>query len=296
MKESPLVEALRSRDPDAPAVVYDAYAARLYAYCWFRLLDQNAAQAALRDTFIVAEAQIARLRDPADLAPWLYAIARVECSRHTGLIDGRPDLVVARHDQDDVDRRTVAWRSLGSLSPQARELLELGFRHRLPPRGLAAVLELPRRRVKRMLAEAEEDLRLALTAEILARLGPHGCRGRGDVLAERVAGELDPGVRAKLLAHAGHCDLCGSRTPSKDFSPAKVLELSPYARPSAALRVRVMNCFTDPELQGYRLFVATRTAEFNAAGFPGQSRGMPVSAGFFGMMGRSLPVRRNMIA
>ncbi len=296
MEENLLVEALLSRDPGAPAAVYDAYAAGLYVYCWFRLLRQDVAQAALCDTFLVAEAQIGRLRAPADLRSWLYALARVECSRHTGLTDGRPDLVVARHDQDDADQRTVAWRSLQSLSAQARELLELRFRHRLPVRGLAAVLELPARRLKRELADAEEDLRLALAAEILARLGPHGCRGRGAILAERVAGELDSGVRAKLLSHAGGCDLCGKHLPSKAFSPAKVLELSPCAPPSVSLRARVMNCFTDPELQGYRLFVATRATEFTAAGFPAQSRGMSGSAGFFGMVGRNILSSRNMIA
>ncbi|MEO3785567.1 sigma-70 family RNA polymerase sigma factor [Actinocorallia sp. B10E7] len=296
MEDGLLVEALRSRDPGAPAAVYDAYAARLYAYCWFHLLHQDAAQSALRDTLIVAEARIGRLRDPSALAPWLYTIARVECSHRAKLTDGSPDLAIARHDQDDADRRTVAWRALRSLPPQAHEALELRMRHHLSLPGLAAVLGVSRRRIRVLLRDAEEDLRLALTVEILARLGPHGCRGRGGVLAERVAGGLDPNVRAKLLAHAGECALCESHVPSKAFSPAKILGLSPYARPPASLRVRVMNCFTDPELQGYRLFVATRNTEFTAAGFPGRSRGMPASAGFFGMVLRNLRPSRNMIA
>ncbi|WP_344448747.1 sigma-70 family RNA polymerase sigma factor [Actinocorallia aurantiaca] len=296
MEDVLLVEALRSRDPGAPAAVYDAYAARLYAYCWFHLLHQDAAQAALRDTLIVAEAQIGRLRDPADVLPWLYAIAGVECSHRAGLTDGGPDLAVARHDQDDVDRRMIAWRALRSLSRRAHEALELRLRHQLSLPGLASVLGLSRRGAKTLLQNAEEDLALALTVEILARLGPHGCRGRGDVLAERVAGELDPSVRARLLAHAGECALCESYAPSRTFSPAKVLGLSPYAHPPASLRVRVMNCFTDPELQGYRLFVATRNTEFTAAGFPRRPCDMPVSAGFFRRVLRNVPPSRNMIA
>ncbi len=290
-----LAEALRSRDPGALAAVYDAYAVQLYAFCWSRLLDQEAAQVALRDAFIVAEAHIGRLRDAGSLAPWLYAIARLECAHGSRPADGRPDLVVARHDQDDVDQRLVAWRALRSLSTQARDALELRLRHRLSLPGLAAVLELPHRRVKTVLEDAEEDLRLALSAEILARLGPHGCPGRGAVLAERVGGVLDPSVRAKLLAHAGECHICRAHAPTVTFSPAKILGLSPYARPSASLRVRVMNFFTDPELVGYRLFIASRRAEFTAAGFPVQSRCMTVSAGFFGMPFRSRPMNRNMI-
>lgn len=296
MDDSLLVEALRSRDPDASAAVYDAYAARLYAYCWFRLLDQDAAQAALCDALIVAEAHIGRLRGVEDFLPWLYAIARLECAHRSSLAGTRPDLEIARHDQEDVDRRLIAWRALRSLSPQAFEALELRLRHRLSFRGLAAVLELPRRRAKVLFEDAEEDLRLALAAEILARLGPHGCVGRGAVLAERIGGELDVNVRPKLVAHAKGCAVCGRHAPTKAFSAAKILGLSPYARPPASLRVRVMNFFTDPEMRGYRLFVATRTTEFTAAGFPVQSRRMPVSSGFLGMTFRGIPSGGNMIA
>ncbi|MFD0853877.1 RNA polymerase sigma factor, partial [Actinomadura adrarensis] len=75
MDDRRLVKALRARDPGAPADVYDAYADGLYAYCWFLLRGRDAAQVALRDAFIVAEAHVDKLRDPERFGPWLYAVA-----------------------------------------------------------------------------------------------------------------------------------------------------------------------------------------------------------------------------
>src|SRR4051812_37585786 len=143
MNDHLLVEALKSRDPGALPAVYAAYAAPLYAYCWSQLLGRDAAQVALRDTFIVGEAHIDRLRDPDRLEPWLYAIARLECDRRRPRPDVQPDLPVASHDQDDVDQRLMAWNAVRALSGLARELLELRVRRALPTAEVAAVLDLP---------------------------------------------------------------------------------------------------------------------------------------------------------
>ncbi|GAA3238128.1 hypothetical protein [Actinocorallia longicatena] len=270
MEDRLLVEALRSRDPGALAAVYDEYATRLYAYCWSHLLNRDAAQVALRDTFIVAEAHIDRLRDIDRFAPWIYAIARIECARRMPLPGQRPDLPIASHDQPDVDQRLLSWRAVRSLGPREREALELRVLHQLAVPDFALVLDRPQKEVQELLDEARTGLRSALAAEILAHLGPHGCDGRAAILADRDGGELDPVLRARLLAHAGACTVCGGHRPAESLSPAKVFGLLPYADAPPSLRVRVMSCFTDPELVSYRLFVATRVTEFTAAGFPRQ--------------------------
>src|SRR3954451_25245188 len=81
MEDRLLVGALRSRDPDAIGAVYDAYADRLYDYCWFQMRNRDAAQMALRGTLMCADAHIGELRAPTPFGPWLYAIARIECRR-----------------------------------------------------------------------------------------------------------------------------------------------------------------------------------------------------------------------
>ena len=273
MDDRRLVRALRAREPGAPAALYDAYANRLYAYCWFLLRERDAAQVALREALIVADAHVDRLRDPDRLAPWLYAVARLECHRR---LPGRalaPDLPVATHDQDDVDQRVMAWQAVLALDVLSREALELRVRHRLPVTDLAAILDLPVRAAQLTLDRAHTELGAALTAEILAHQGPYGCEARGRLLRERHHrhGQIDAALRRALLRHTEECPVCGAFRP-RAISAAKVFGLLPQAEPPEELRVRVMSGFLGPELADYRLFVATRVSDFAPSGFPVQAR------------------------
>lgn len=88
MMDRDLALALRSSRP-CPTLayerLYDAYGDELFVLCRGRVGDPDTAQAALRDTFIVAGAHIHRLSDAERLAEWLRAIASAECEHH-----GRP--------------------------------------------------------------------------------------------------------------------------------------------------------------------------------------------------------------
>lgn len=275
MNDHLLVEALRERDPVAPAAVYDAHADRLYAYCWFQLRSRDAAQVALRDTFIVAEAHIGKLRDPDRFGPWLYAIARLECARRLPPTEQPPDVPVASHDQEDVDQRIMAWQAVQALRPVSREILELRVRHQLSVPDLAAVFDVPLKDAQAALDSAHGELEESLTAEILAHQGPYGCAQRAGLLRER-RGELVHHLNGRLMEHAEECSICGAFRP-RTVSAAKVYGLLPDTDLAVELRLRVMSCFLDPELVGYRLFVATRVTEFTSDGFPVQS-GQPVQA------------------
>ncbi|MBW8487735.1 RNA polymerase sigma factor [Actinomadura parmotrematis] len=149
MNDRVLVESLRARDPQAPAGLYDAYAARLHVFCHFRLRDADAAQVALRDTLIVATTHIDELRVPERLGAWLYTIARGECDRH----------VPARPRGDG-----LVWEAVDALAPLYRDLLELRLRHGLADDELEAVLALSEGEAGRLLARAESALASALLA------------------------------------------------------------------------------------------------------------------------------------
>ncbi|MDL4813792.1 sigma-70 family RNA polymerase sigma factor [Actinomadura opuntiae] len=275
MNDHLLVEALRERVAGAPADMYAAYADRLYAYCWFQLQDRDAAQVALRDTFVVAEAHIDKLRDPDRFGPWLYAIARQECTRRSPAGQRPPDLPVASHDQEDVDQRITAWEAVAALSAVSREILELRVRHQMSIPDLAAILDVPVKEAEAALERAHTELEAALTADILAKQGPYGCAERARLLRQRQGG-LTADLSEQLMEHAHECATCGAFRP-RSVSAAKVYGLLPDADPPAELQLRVMNCFMDPELVGYRLFVATRVTEFTPAGFPVQP-GQPAGA------------------
>jgi DNA-directed RNA polymerase specialized sigma24 family protein len=268
MNDRDLVEAMRSHDPAAMGAVYDAYAERLFAFCWFLLRSREAAEVALRDALIVAAAHIDRLRDPDRLTAWLYAIARVECARRPAPPERRPDLPIASHDQDDVDQRIMAWGAVMGLPRPTREVLEVLLRHRLPVPDVAAVLAVLPKEVEAALARSRAELEAALTAELLAHDGPYGCPDRAVILRAR-QGELTPALRTRLRRHAEECETCGLFLID-GVAPSKVYGLLPYATPARGLRQRVLGCFTDPALTTYRDFVSDRLDGFTKSGFPVQ--------------------------
>ncbi|GAA0335350.1 hypothetical protein NE235_14645 [Actinoallomurus spadix] len=268
MEDRLLVDGLRSGDPGAIGAMYDTYAVRLYDYCWFQLRNRETAQLALRDALLAAEAHIGELRAPERFGPWLYALARIECRRRRPPGVLHPDLPIARHDQDDVDLRVIAWRAVTGLPVLSQELLDLHHRHSLGPSDIAGVVGLPVREVADLLAQARELLEAAVIAEILAHEDVFECDDRAAILRHR-RGELRDDVREVLVGHGIACDACAAHLP-RTISTAKVCALLPHAVPPDSLRGQVTGCFTDPRLAGYRLFAAARLRTFGARGFPRQ--------------------------
>jgi DNA-directed RNA polymerase specialized sigma24 family protein len=266
MKAPLLVDALRARDPGAPAALYDTHGESLFRYCWFILRNRDAAQIALRDTLVVAEAHIRQLHTPEMLRPWLYALARAECLRRQQSPGAAHDAVIARPDQPDADRRLIAWHAVMSLTAIEREALELTMRHGLDTALAALVLGMPSSEVQGILDRARVHLEQALAGEILARHGVHGCPERAAAL-QGWAGELTVPLRERLVQHAMECQVCGRYLP-RNVSATKVYSLLPVPVPPQAMRLRVMTCFTDPELVAYRMFVAARVVDFDQLGFP----------------------------
>ncbi|WP_169948898.1 sigma-70 family RNA polymerase sigma factor [Microbispora sp. H11081] len=288
MNDGVLVEALRARDPGALAALYDIYAENLYRYCRTLLAGPDAAQVALRDTLIAAEALVGSLADPQRFRPWLYALARGECMRRRtpGPEDGQetgpvpvPTMpfpagaiagTAATVDTAEIDLRVVASSAVGALSPEDREVLELAARHGMAGQDLAAVLGTGERYAEGLLDAATERLRETVTAEILARRATHDCERATAILAE-FTGDLTPQERTQLIRHLARCEVCGLQRV-RQVSAAKVFGLLPQVALPETLRVRVLSSFIDPELVPYRRYVAKRVGGLNAAGFPRAGR------------------------
>ena len=79
MRDRDIAASLAAGDPAGLAAAYDRHAAGLYGYCRSLLGEPADAADAAQDTFIIAAARLAGLRNPARLRSWLYAIARNEC-------------------------------------------------------------------------------------------------------------------------------------------------------------------------------------------------------------------------
>ncbi len=261
-----LVAELKAASPGAVEAIHDSYADGLFQYCWFVLRNSDAAPVALRDSLIVAAAHIARLDDPDLLKPWLYALARVECLRRRPSPASDPDILLARSERNGGDPALLAWRAVMDVGPLEREVLELSTRQRLDLRGVALVLGIGTREAELLLIRARESLAQAVAGEILGREGQGDCPDRAAMLTD-YDGTLTAPLRERLVSHARRCTACGRHLP-RNVSATKVYGLLTMPEPPEEMRMRTLACLGDPDLAGYRAFVAGRAGTFDMTGFP----------------------------
>ncbi len=261
-----LVQELTAADPGAVEAINDRFADGLFQYCWFVLRNSDAAQVALRDTLIAAQAHIGRLAEPPLLRPWLYALARVECVRLSPSPASDPDVRPAGRAEPGPDPILMAWHAVMDLGPLEREALELSTRQGLDLRGLALVLGIATRDAEMLLLRARESLEQALAGEILANTGQGDCPDLAAMLTHYDGATTAP-LRERLVRHAHRCTACGGHLP-RNVSARKIYGLLPLAKPPPGMRARTLSCFSDPALSGHRAFVADRAARFGHDGFP----------------------------
>jgi DNA-directed RNA polymerase specialized sigma24 family protein len=143
--------AIAAGDAAGLAAAFGEYAPGLYAYCRSQLTEPADAADALRDTFVIASAKAAGLRDPGRLRAWLFAVARNECHGRlpAGVASARDEpagLAGAAADPCGGGRaglRAVVRAAAAALSPADGEIIELNLRHRLDGADLADVLGVP---------------------------------------------------------------------------------------------------------------------------------------------------------
>src|SRR5690606_31166171 len=116
MNDRGLVDALRARDANALAELYDKYAESVYRYCWTLTGGPDGAQVALRDTMLAVEARIHAPTDPARFKVWLYALARGECLRRRSA--AAP--AAAETEPGHTGLSAVARDAIASLAPADR--------------------------------------------------------------------------------------------------------------------------------------------------------------------------------
>jgi DNA-directed RNA polymerase specialized sigma24 family protein len=256
-----LVAMLRAKEPQALACLFDAYADRLFRYCWFMLRNRDIAQIALRDALVVAAAHIGELADAKTLPSWLYALARGECRRRRPAPAAEADEPPARPNQPDADSRLMAWNAVTSMDAAEMEVLELACRHDV---DLGLALGRPAVAVRALLDSARQGLEQALGAEILVSRGSHACPDRAEVM-RGWAGTVTPELRGRVLRHASLCPVCGPNLP-RNVSAARVFALLPVIPLPPDTRQRVLAFASDPRTSGYREFAVARAGDL-ASGF-----------------------------
>jgi RNA polymerase sigma factor (sigma-70 family) len=287
MRDPEIVAAITAGDPVGLAAAYDEYAQGLFFYCKSLLTEPADAADAVQNTFIVAAAKAAGLREPDRFRPWLYAVARNECHRRlrarasTAPLDEAPettdDSEDPQADAEQAELRALVRAALGGLNPGEREIIELNLRHELDGADLADALGVPRNQAHALASRARSQFETSLGVLLVARSGQDYCAELASIL-DGWDGELTVLIRKRVSRHIGRCEVCGERK-RRQLSPASLLSLLPVAALPASLREQVVHLLADVT-QGslaYRARVVHRAEPFASSGFPAPS-GPPAMA------------------
>ncbi|MDL4821322.1 hypothetical protein [Actinomadura opuntiae] len=208
--------------------LYDAHAARLYAYCWSLVGDQLAA-AAVGDTFAAAVHQPPR----GDSVLWLYSLSRTACAERGafaapagGLLFADPDPLV---------------RAAGGLRADHREVLLLWAGEWLETHEIARVLGLAPDTVGQLLNAARTRLERAVldtlmrgTTEPQLELIAAFEKGRlPQLLAKRAPAHAPDWLRAQVLAA---CEEEATRPLPSVVAPTPLVVIGEPDRTSRAKR------------------------------------------------------------
>ncbi|GAA1094049.1 sigma-70 family RNA polymerase sigma factor [Nocardiopsis metallicus] len=250
----------RGNETDVPAAevveaLHDTFAPSLYLYAWSLLGDperyvegaretdaaepgsggsgEDPVTDAVHEALVAGVGLQARLTDPADRGPWLYALVRSACQRR-GFSLTCPYTRLAT-----VPAEVPVARMFSRLPASHRELVELNLRHALSTSAVARVLgldpricgELSRSAIRRA-AEGMEDL-----------------------------GEADAGSGSEADTATNTW-----RTQVQQVSSALALLRPPG--PPPGLRARVVHTCTSPEAAGDRSRIAAAMQPLTADGYP----------------------------
>ncbi|OPG01782.1 RNA polymerase sigma factor, partial [Microbispora sp. GKU 823] len=273
-----LLEALRrggGTDAQATAALYDAYADRLSDYAYALVRDLDSAARAVHDALVAASCCADRLKEPARLRAWLYALTRFHSAarRSAGPVTGP---VIEVEESADPPLAALVREALGELGDHEREVLELAVRHGLTAAEIGSVLGLASRQVSARLTRARDHLENAAAALVLARVGRAHCPELSALVDHGVGaawqdGPLGPPVRKRLSRHIAACEICREGR-GRHVSAERLLDMIPVAFPPLSLRRRVVESALQADRRDGAAATAA-TAEFDRRGFPATTGG-----------------------
>ena len=236
--DAELASAAAAGDRAAFAGIYDRYADRLHDFCIGMLRDRDAAADCVQEAFCTAAAQLATLRDPDKLRPWLYAIARNEAlrcirlRRRENVSDELPEAPSFDAGPDTLARRTeladLIAEAAGGLSDRDRAVLELSYRHGLDGPELADALGVSPVNATKLVSRLRETVERSLGALLVARRaqrGPRECSELAAILADW-DGHFNVLLRKRVARHIDSCPTC-ERNRRRLVSPAALLGVAP---------------------------------------------------------------------
>jgi DNA-directed RNA polymerase specialized sigma24 family protein len=220
--EAELVRAAAAGEPAADAALWDAYGPAAYAFSHRILGEPGAAADATQDAFLIAHAELPRLRRAGEG----FAVASLRAARTTSF-----ELVGRRPRATPRGRLSAA---AARLRPQQRAALALAGPVRLSYAEIAAVLGIAVESVSALLARARLRLHDELhgTALAAAAVRSPDCEDVLPLLAAAADGELDAADAAWADPHVERCATCMRSIRAMDEAAATYAAWSPAPAPS----------------------------------------------------------------
>jgi RNA polymerase sigma factor (sigma-70 family) len=274
-----VVAAIAAGDATGVGAAFDRYGQDLYTYCRSQLHEPADAADAVRDTFVIASAQISRLSQPDRLRGWLFALARNECQSRQRTAVPSARLYEAAQAMDDTgtfavteqaETRALVRAALAGMDPVDREIAELHLRHGFYGVDLADVLGAPRNRAHALASRARSRFERSLGVLPVARSGREHCPDLATVLEGQGGKPVLP-LRWRIRRHIRRCQACGARKRC-GLNPAILLGIFPVIPLPTALRQGTLAVVADesPTAVAHRARVTDHAAGFGADGFPVQ--------------------------
>jgi RNA polymerase sigma factor (sigma-70 family) len=201
-----LVEQARAGSERAFEVLFDRHRRPVLAFCRQMLGSREEAEDAVQQTFLAAYRELGRAEQPAELRPWLYAVARHRClsalrARRARSLEEVPERGADRLITEVTVREDLraALADVSRLPDDQRAALMLAELGDLSHAEIARILGCPRDKVKALVFQARSSL---VTARA-ARESP--CAEIQEQLRTLRAGALR---RAVLRRHLHDCPGC----------------------------------------------------------------------------------------
>ncbi len=167
IQERSLIRAFQHGDDFAFVSLYNRYKGPIYTFCVRMLLDRDAAQDAMQETFLRIYENRDRLLKTAAFKPWLFSVARNQClnmlRKRKRCI--RLDESLAQRMQAPASRalekseqRALVTHFLGQLKPEYREVIVLREYQNMSYAEIAAVTKSTLSAVKSRLFKARRKL------------------------------------------------------------------------------------------------------------------------------------------
>ena len=234
MRDSEVVASIVAGDPNGLAEAYDRYAAVLYTYCCTLLQEPADAADAVQDTFVIASARLAGLRDPERLRSWLFAVARNECLRRLRdqtsmsafdeVADLTDETADVGGDAERAELRALLRAALRGLNEGERDVIVLQLSQGLDAGEVATTLGVTRNAAHALLSRARSQLQAAVGVLLVGRMGRAECPALDEMLAGW-DGHLTVLLRKRLNRHIEQCSTCTARR-QHELRPAMLLGLA----------------------------------------------------------------------